>query len=70
MSRTQKVLLACFGAYIGIFVLLVVIYGFSQHKNNVFRIQNEFKLTEWVHLGVFSSTARFSTCSSRPCLRW
>jgi F-type H+-transporting ATPase subunit a len=54
MSKTRKILLASFGAYLGIFVLLIVIYGFTQHKNNAFQIQNEFKLVNWVHLGVFS----------------
>jgi F-type H+-transporting ATPase subunit a len=54
MSKTQKVLLACFGAYIGIFILLIAIYGFSQHKNSEFQIQNEFKIVNWVSLGVFS----------------
>lgn len=54
MSKTRKVLLASFGVYVGLFVLLVVIYGFSQHHNNEFQIQNEFKLVNWVNLGVFS----------------
>jgi F-type H+-transporting ATPase subunit a len=54
MTRARKALLIGFGAYIGIFVLLVLIYGFTQHKNNEFQIQNEFKLTNWVSLGVFS----------------
>ena len=54
MSKTQKVLFACFGAYIGIFILLIVVYGFTQHKNNEFQIQNEFKLVNWVSLGVLS----------------
>ncbi len=30
-----------------------MIFGFS-HKNNEFQIQNEFKLINWVNLGVFS----------------
>jgi F-type H+-transporting ATPase subunit a len=34
--------------------LLIAIYGFSQNKNNEFQIQNEFKLVNWVSLGVFS----------------
>ena len=34
-------------------VALVVAFGFG-HKNNSFQIQNEFKLINWVHLGVFS----------------
>jgi F-type H+-transporting ATPase subunit a len=35
-------------------VLLLVIFGFSSHKNNTFQIQNEFKLVNWVSLGVLS----------------
>jgi F-type H+-transporting ATPase subunit a len=54
MSKSRKALLIGFGVYIGIFLLLVVIYGFTQHKNNEFQIQNEFKLVDWVSLGVFS----------------
>jgi F-type H+-transporting ATPase subunit a len=54
MTKTQKILLACFGVYIGVFVLLLVIYGFSQSKNNTFQIQNEFKIVNWVSLGVLS----------------
>ncbi len=54
MSKTRKVLLIGAGIYLAGFVLLILIYGFSQHKNNEFQIQNEFKLTDWVHLGVFS----------------
>jgi F-type H+-transporting ATPase subunit a len=54
MSKTQKVLLACFGAYAAIFIVLIAIYGFTQHKNTEFQIQNEFKLVNWVSLGVFS----------------
>ena len=54
MSKAQKSLLIGFAAYIGIFVVLVLIYGFTQHKNNEFQIQNEFKLVNWVSLGVFS----------------
>jgi F-type H+-transporting ATPase subunit a len=54
MTRTQKILFACFGVYIGVFVLLLLVYGFSQHKNNSFQIQNEFKIVNWVSLGVFS----------------
>jgi F-type H+-transporting ATPase subunit a len=54
MSKTRKVLLIGAGIYAAGFVLLLVVYGFSQHKNNEFQIQNEFKLVDWVHLGVFS----------------
>jgi F-type H+-transporting ATPase subunit a len=54
MSKTRKILLACAGIYIGGFILLILIYGFTQHKNSEFQIQNEFKLVNWVNLGVFS----------------
>jgi len=54
MSKTRKALLIGAGIYIAGFVLLLLVYGFSQHKNNEFQIQNEFKLVDWVHLGVFS----------------
>ncbi len=54
MSKGRKILLIGFGVYVAVFLLLVVIYGFTQHKNNEFQIQNEFKLTNWVDLGVFS----------------
>ena len=54
MSNTRKVLLGIVGFYIFGLILLVVIFGISGHKNNVFQIQNEFKLINWVDLGVFS----------------
>src|SRR5436305_630964 len=54
MSKGRKILLIGFGVYVGVFLLLVVIYGFTQHKNNEFQIQNEFKLVDWVSLGPLS----------------
>jgi F-type H+-transporting ATPase subunit a len=54
MSKTRKVLLIAGGVYLGVFVLLLLVYGFAQHKNSEFQIQNEFKLVNWVSLGVFS----------------
>ncbi len=53
MSSTRKLLLSIFGFYVFGIVLLVVIFGFGK-KNNSFQIQNEFKLVNWVNLGVFS----------------
>ncbi len=53
MSTRRKVLLSIAAFYVIGIVLLVVIFGFGQ-KNNSFQIQNEFKLTDWVSLGVFS----------------
>jgi F-type H+-transporting ATPase subunit a len=53
MSKTRKVLWGITGFYVLGIALLIVIFGFG-HKNNTFQIQNEFKLTNWVQLGVFS----------------
>jgi F-type H+-transporting ATPase subunit a len=53
MSFTRKVLLWSTAVYIAGIVILVIAFGFG-HKNKSFQIQNEFKLTDWVHLGVFS----------------
>jgi F-type H+-transporting ATPase subunit a len=52
MSKTRKILYSITGVYLLGIVLLVVIFGFG-HKSG-FQIQNEFKLINWVHLGVFS----------------
>ena len=53
MSNTRKLVYGVLGFYVLGIVLLVVIFGFG-HKNNVFQIQNEFQLINWVELGVFS----------------
>jgi F-type H+-transporting ATPase subunit a len=53
MSTRRKILLWLAGIWLGGTILLVAIFGFG-HKNNSFQIQNEFKLIDWVHLGVFS----------------
>ena len=54
MSKGRKLFLGIFAFYLLGFVTLIAIYGFTQHKNNEFQIQNEFKLVNWVALGVFS----------------
>ncbi len=54
MSATRKILLAVFGVYLLGFVALVLLFGFKQHKNNSFQIQNEFKLITWVNFGPLS----------------
>ncbi len=54
MSKTRKILLAVFGIYLLGFVALVLLFGFKQHQNNTFQIQNEFKLIDWVKLGPLS----------------
>jgi F-type H+-transporting ATPase subunit a len=53
MSNTRKLLWTLIGLWVGGSILLIVVLGFG-HKNKTFQIQNEFKLTNWVHLGVFS----------------
>ena len=53
MSQSRKLLWTLVGVWLGGTILLVVLLGFG-HKNNSFQIQDEFKLTHWVHLGVFS----------------
>ena len=54
MSTTRKVLLWIGGFYLAGVVLLVVIFGFASHRNSSFQIQNEFKLVNWVSLGLLS----------------
>jgi F-type H+-transporting ATPase subunit a len=53
MSNTRKILYGVAGFYVLGIILLVIIFGFG-HKNNTFQIQNEFKIDNWVNLGVFS----------------
>jgi len=53
LSNTRRIMYWIAGFYVLGIVLLIVIFGFG-HKNNTFQIQNEFKIDNWVHLGVFS----------------
>jgi F-type H+-transporting ATPase subunit a len=50
-KRTLRILL---GIYVVGLVALVAIYGFSGTRNKSFEPQNEFKLDNWVNLGIFS----------------
>jgi F-type H+-transporting ATPase subunit a len=54
MSSTRKLMYGIGGFYVFGLILLAAISGLSSHKNTSFQVQNEFKLTDWVHLGVFS----------------
>jgi F-type H+-transporting ATPase subunit a len=54
MTQRKKILWGIFGFYVFGLVLLAAIYGVSGHKNSSYQIQNEFKIDNWVHLGVFS----------------
>jgi F-type H+-transporting ATPase subunit a len=53
MSKKQ-ILLALGGVWLGGIIVLGAIYGFSGKRNSSFEPQNEFKLDNWVHLGIFS----------------
>jgi F-type H+-transporting ATPase subunit a len=53
MSNARKAVWGIVGFYVAGIFLLIIIFGFG-HKNNEFQIQNEFKLTNWLKLGVFS----------------
>jgi F-type H+-transporting ATPase subunit a len=53
MSQQKKLLWALVAAWLAGTIALIAIFGFG-HKNNSFQIQNEFKLINWVNLGVLS----------------
>jgi F-type H+-transporting ATPase subunit a len=53
-SSVKRKLLIALGIYIAGLVALVAIYGFKGHRNEAFKPQNEFKLENWVDLGIFS----------------
>jgi F-type H+-transporting ATPase subunit a len=54
MSNTRRVLWGLVGFYVAMLMLLAIVYGLHGHKNTEFQIQNEFKLINWIHLGVLS----------------
>jgi F-type H+-transporting ATPase subunit a len=54
MSNTKKIVYSLAGIYVGGLVVLMVIFGATTHANHEFAPQNEFKLINWIHLGVFS----------------
>jgi F-type H+-transporting ATPase subunit a len=51
---TKRKLLIAFGVYLAGLVALVAIYGFKGTRNTAFEPQNEFKLDNWINLGIFS----------------
>jgi F-type H+-transporting ATPase subunit a len=53
-SSVKRRLLLLAAVWIGGVIVLVVIYGFKGTRNNSFQPQNEFKLENWVNLGIFS----------------
>ncbi|HEY2397541.1 MAG TPA: F0F1 ATP synthase subunit A [Solirubrobacteraceae bacterium] len=53
-SSIKRKLLIALGVYLAGLVALIAIYGFKGTRNEAFKPQNEFKLENWVNLGVFS----------------
>jgi F-type H+-transporting ATPase subunit a len=70
-SKVKRTLLILLGVWIGGMIVLFVLFG-SGGRNNAYQPQNEFKLENWVHLGVFSINkavlylflAAIATCAS------
>jgi F-type H+-transporting ATPase subunit a len=54
VSTARKILLGIGGVYVGGLVVLIVLFGLTGHKNTGFIITNEFKLVNWVSLGLLS----------------
>jgi F-type H+-transporting ATPase subunit a len=54
MSSRRKLLLGVGGFYLFSIIAVVVIFGAKRQDNPAFKPQNEFKLNNWVDLGVFS----------------
>jgi len=54
LSTTKRKLLALGGVWLGGVIVLVAVYGFHGQRNSSFEPQNEFKLDNWVNLGIFS----------------
>jgi F-type H+-transporting ATPase subunit a len=53
-SGIKRTLLILGGVWLGGIVVLAAIYGTKGTRNEVFKPQNEFKLDNWVNLGIFS----------------
>jgi F-type H+-transporting ATPase subunit a len=51
---TRQKLLAVAAVWLAGTIALIAIYGFSGTRNKEFEPQNEFKLDNWVNLGIFS----------------
>ncbi len=54
LNTTKRKLLAIGGVWLAGVIVLVAIYGWSPERNNSYKPQNEFKLENWVNLGIFS----------------
>jgi F-type H+-transporting ATPase subunit a len=54
MSSRRKLLLGVGGFYLFSIIAVIAIFGAKRQDNPAFKPQNEFKLNNWVDLGVFS----------------
>ena len=54
MSSRRKLLLGIGGFYLFSIIAVIVIFGAKRQDNPAFKPQNEFKLDNWVDLGIFS----------------
>jgi len=54
MSSRRKLLLGVGGFYLFSIIAVIVIFGAKRQDNPAFKPQNEFKLDNWVDLGIFS----------------
>jgi F-type H+-transporting ATPase subunit a len=50
----KRTLLILLGIYLAGLIALFAIYGFKGQRNNIYKPQDEFKLENWVNLGIFS----------------
>jgi F-type H+-transporting ATPase subunit a len=53
-GAVKRTLLILFGIYLAGLIALIAIYGFKGQRNNIYKPQDEFKLENWVDLGIFS----------------
>ena len=53
-GAVKRTLLILFGIYLAGLIALIAIYGFKGQRNNIYKPQDEFKLENWVNLGIFS----------------
>jgi F-type H+-transporting ATPase subunit a len=53
-SSAKQKLLVLLGVYLAGAVALIAVYGWHSQRNTSFEPQNEFKLDNWVNLGIFS----------------
>ena len=54
MSSRRKLLLGVGGFYLFSIIAVIAIFGAKRQDNPAFKPQNEFKLNNWVDLGIFS----------------